>query len=457
MGLASVVLSRKELRDGMETDGVQESLSFMKKGIWRGISVEGKGLLLGLVIGVMVGLTGGLFYRTLQWSAGVRENFPWLIFGLPVVGLLIVWMYRRGGEATTGGTNLVIRGARGEKRVSKLLAPLIFCATVLTNLFGGSAGREGAALQLGGSLAAGLSRKLRLSATLSHMAVICGMAAGFSALFGSKISAVVFALEISCMGFLCVETLLPCLVASVAAGTVSAWLGGHAVAFAIPEVSMEGLSLRSVILGLLCGLLSIVVCHTLEGAKSLMAKAFRNEYVRVAAGGCFILIFTLVLGNQVYLGAGQNLMTQAVQLGSARPTDFVLKLLFTAVTLSVGYKGGEIVPVFAIGATFGCVAAPLLGLPPQLGAAIGMIALFCGVTNCPVTSLMLGLEVFGFANPVCFFVAVTASFFASGREGLYAKPKFSCFTLTALDGKLHEAIRRRRDARTSVPLREKVS
>lgn len=457
MGFRLKVLSRKELRDRMETDGVQESLHIMRKGIWRGITVESKGVLLGLAIGLMVGLAGGLFYRTLQWSAGVRQHFPWLIFGLPAVGLLIVWMYRRGGEATTGGTNLVIRGARGERRVSKLLAPLIFSATVLTNLFGGSAGREGAALQLGGSLAAGLSRKLRLSPTLTHMAVICGMAAGFSALFGSKISAVVFALEISCMGFLCVETLLPCLVASVAAGTVSAWLGGHAVAFSITEVNLTGLGLRSAILGLLCGLLGVIVCHTLEGAKRLMAKAFRNEYIRVAAGGCIILLLTLVLGNQVYLGAGQNLMAQAVQLGSAQPMDFILKLLFTAVTLSVGYKGGEIVPVFAIGATFGCVTAPLLGLPPQLGAAVGMIALFCSVTNCPVTSLVMGLEVFGFVNPMCFFFAVIASFFASGREGLYAKPKFSCFTLTALDGKLHEAVRRRRASRTRAPLGEKVS
>lgn len=441
----------------METGGVEETLPRWRQKLSQVLAEEGKGLVLGLLIGLLVGVAGGTFYRCLQWSAGTRETFPWLIFGLPVVGLFIVWLYQRGGEATTGGTNLVIRGARGERRVSKLLAPLIFAATILTNLFGGSAGREGAALQLGGSLAAGVSRKLGLCPTLAHMAVICGMAAGFAALFGSELSAVVFALEVSCVGFLCIKTLLPCLVASVTAGTVSGLLGGHAVAFSLVEVRLHGLALRSLLLGLLCGLLGVVVCHTLEGVRHWMERIFPNEYIRVAAGGGMVLVLTLVLGTQAYLGAGQNLMTQAVEFGRAHPADFPLKLLLTAVTLSVGYKGGEIVPVFAIGATFGCVVAPILGLPPQLGAAVGMIALFCGVTNCPVTALALGLEVFGLVNPLCFLIAVSASFLTSGREGLYAKPKFSCFTPTALDGKVHQVLRRRRETFVTATPQKKAS
>lgn len=390
------------------------------------LRINAWGLLFGLAVGILVGLSGGLFVRLLQFAQTVREGTAWAVWLLPFAGLPVVWMYRRGGIKTAGGTNLIVEAARGEQPVSRLLAPVIFVSTVLTHMFGGSAGREGAALQMGGSLAVLVRKWFRMEEEFEDLAIMCGMSAGFSAVFGGQISAAVFALEISCVGVLPLGALFPCVVSSLTAGTIARAIGGQAVTFSLPSVAATPLFYgRVLVLSLVCGLLSIVVCYTFSGVRKLLAALFANEYLRAFAGGAAVVALTALVGTKAYLGSGQVLIAQAIDQGSCPPESFLLKLLFTALTLGAGFKGGEILPAFSVGAAFGCVVGPLVGLPASWGAAIGMIALFCGVTNCPFTSLMLGFEVFSFWNPGGFLVAVAASFLVSGYGGLYSKQKFA--------------------------------
>ncbi|MBP3320015.1 MAG: chloride channel protein [Ruminiclostridium sp.] len=390
------------------------------------LRINARAIFFALGVGMVVGVIGGFFSRLLSLSDQFREEVFWSIFLLPLVGLIIVWLYRKGGIKTAGGTDIVIQAARGEQPVSRLLAPVIFLATILTHFFGGSAGREGAALQLGGSLAEVLRKLFKLGDEFEDLAVMCGMSAGFSAVFGNQISAVIFALEISCVGMLPMGALLPCVVSSLLAGEVAQLLGCHAVVFTLNSSPEDFLFFtRVLILAVACGLLSILVCYAFSGVRQGFERFFPDPYLRVVVGGCIVVGLTLLLNTRHYLGSGQALIDQSIGQGQALPWDFALKLLLTAITLGAGFKGGEIVPAFAIGASFGCVMGPLLGLDPAYAAAIGMVAVFCGVTNCPLTSLVLGFEVFAFCNPGGFLAAVAASFLVSGYSGLYSKQKFA--------------------------------
>ena len=403
------------------------------------LRLNGQGLLFGLAVGLVVGTLGGIMARLLKLATLFRDGTQWGIFLLPLAGLLVVWMYRRGGIKTAGGTDLIVQAARGEQPVSRLLAPVIFAATVLTHFFGGSAGREGAALQLGGSLAELVRKGVRMGEEFQDLAIMCGMSAGFSAVFGSQIAAAIFALEISCVGILPLGGLFPCVVASITAGTVARAMGLRAVTFYLTASTPNALFYgRVLLLSIACGLLSILVCYTFSGVRAGLERLFPNPYLRVVMGSAAVVLLTLALGTKIYLGTGETLIEQAIDYGTAGPQDFVLKLLLTALTLGAGLKGGEIVPSFAIGATFGCVVGPLLGLSPSYSAAIGMVALFCGVTNCPLTALVLGFEVFYFCNPGGFLVAVAASFLVSGYSGLYAKQKFAFSKTASPEGLAHE-------------------
>ena len=390
------------------------------------LRINGRGLLLGLVVGLLVGLWGGLFARLLEGAAQVRNGTDWALFLLPLAGLAVVWLYRRGGIKTAGGTDLIIQAARGEQPVSRLLAPVIFAATLLTHCFGGSAGREGAALQLGGSLAELVRKGVKMGEEFQDLAIMCGMSAGFSAVFGCPITAALFALEISCVGILPLGALFPCAASSIVAGAVAGELGVRAVNFYLTASSPDPVFYGQVlVLSVASGLLSILVCHVFSGARASLERLLPNPYLRVVVGSAGVIALTLLLGTKAYLGTGDTMIYSALHDGQAGPADFVWKLLLTALTLGAGLKGGEIVPCFAIGATFGCVAGPLLGLPAPFAGAVGMIALFCGVTNCPLSALVLGFEVFSFCNPASFLVAVAASFLISGYGGLYAKQKFA--------------------------------
>ena len=385
------------------------------------LRINGVGLLFGLVTGLVVGVCGGVFARLLDVAADVRNGTAWAMYLLPLAGLMVVWMYRRGGIKTAGGTDLIIQAARGEQPVSRLLAPVIFAATLLTHFFGGSAGREGAALQLGGSLSELIRKGAGMGESYQDLAIMCGMSAAFSALFGTPMAAAVFALEVVSVGVMYYAALMPCMIASLIASGFAAGMGVTPESFHvtdIPALTVEtGLKMGVIALG--CAIVSIMFCIALNGAAGLYGRWFKNKYVRVAVGACLVIVVTFILRTDEYMGAGAELIEKAVENGQADTFAFFWKMVLTALTMRAGFRGGEIVPSFCIGATFGCVMGNLMGISPSICAACGMAAVFCGVTNCPITSILIAFEMFGFKGVSFYLIAVSISYAASGYYGLY--------------------------------------
>lgn len=378
--------------------------------------------LLALLVGLVVGPAGAAFGLALDWANDTRAQLPWLLYLLPLGGLVIVWLYRTLDAEGGGSTNQIFVAVRHKKPLKLRTAPLIFITTVLTHLFGGSSGREGAALLLGGSMSGTIGRRFHLDERDCRTMTMCGMAAAFSAIFGTPLAATVFTLEVVDVGAMYYAALTPCLLAALVGLWVAGQMGVTPTAFALhTDVAATPLNLaRVALLGALLAVLSIAFCTLLHQAPKLYKKLLPNAYIRVFVGGALIIVLTKLVGTTDYNGAGGHVIAAAIG-GQALPYAFLLKMLFTAITLGAGFKGGEIVPIFFTGATFGCAVAPLLGLPPELGAALGMVALFCGCTNSPLASIFLGAEIFGGQCIHLFALACGVSYMMSGYFSLYSQ------------------------------------
>ena len=370
------------------------------------------------VTGGVGGLVGSAFHIAVEKVTDLRLSQPWLLWLLPVSGALIALLYKA-AKLEKAGTDNVIDAVRTDRAVPVLLAPLIFVATVLTHLVGGSAGREGAALQLGGSIGTSLGRLARFDEKDMHLITLCGMSAVFSALFGTPLTATLFSLEVISVGVVYYSGLIPCLIAALIAYGISLLFNIEPVRFAFGELpAYNALSfVRLVGLAAACAAVSIAFCLLMTFTERGTQKLLKNSILRAAAGGILLIGLSLLFPND-YNGTGMDVIARAMD-GDAVPWAFLLKMVFTAVTISAGFKGGEIVPTFFIGATFGCVAAPLLGLDPSFAAALGMTGLFCGVTNCPVASILLSFELFGGDSLVLFALCCSVSYMLSGHYSLY--------------------------------------
>ncbi len=376
------------------------------------------------VIGLAGGAVGSIFHISVDEATSFREENPWLIWFLPLGGLVIAALYRVCKMQGDTGTDRIISSVRCDEKVPALIAPLIFIGTVITHLFGGSAGREGAALQLGGSLGYQTGKFLRLDDKDMHLITLCGMSAVFSALFGTPLTAAVFALEVISVGVIYYSGLVPCLFSSLVAYALSLLFKIKPVRFklaAVPELSVL-LFAKLVALAILCAVVSVVFCVALHKTNQLSRKYIKNDYIGIAAGGILVAALAFLLGTADYNGAGIDMIARAMG-GEARPEAFLLKILFTAITIGVGFRGGEIIPAFFIGATFGCTASALLGIDPCFGAAAGFVALFCGVVNCPIASIILSIEVFGAEGILPFAVVCSVTNMLSGNYGLYRSQK----------------------------------
>ena len=381
-------------------------------------------IILAIITGFVVGGVGILFVKGLGFANAFRNAHSWMIFALPLAGLLIVFLYKISNYENDKGTNLVISTLHAESQIPFRMAPLIFVSTILTHLFGGSAGREGAALQLGGSIGNQLGRCFKLNDEDTRMIVMCGMSAAFSAIFGTPLAAVIFAMEVGSIGIMHYAAFVPCMFSALVASTFAHEMGCHAEAFTITEPVEFAVvpALLIVLLGILCAVVSMIFCKTLHESGHLFRKYIPNAYLRVIAGSAIVILLTVILRTTAYSGAGVNLIEEAF-LGEAPMMAFFWKIVFTAVTLGVGFKGGEIVPSFCIGATFGCMFGTLVGLSPSLCAAVGMVAVFCGVTNSPITSLIIGFEIFGFDSMRYLLIGVAISYMLSGYTGLYSEQR----------------------------------
>lgn len=382
-----------------------------------------KWLLTGLVIGLLVGGIGTLFHHGIEFVTAVRVAHPWILFFLPVAGVAIVALYRLLGIERDKGTNLVLLAVREGEPMTLRHMLCIFTASLLTHLCGGSSGREGAALQIGGSVAAQIGEWLHLDEDDVRILVMCGMSACFSALFGTPIAAAVFTMEVISVGILHYSALVPCVVSALVGCGVSGLTGVRPMAM---TVELPGMSVLSAVhvgaVATLCAALSYVFCVVMHQTGKLYRKWIPNTYLRAAVGGALVILCTLLIGSQKYNGAGSAVILEAFQTRQGYQV-FLLKLILTALTLGAGFKGGEIVPVFFMGATFGSALSGILGISPSFGAAIGLLAMFCGVTNCPLATLLLGVELFGSDGIAFYGLAVAVSYMLSGYQGLYSEQK----------------------------------
>ena len=380
-----------------------------------------KWAVLGLVMGAVGGVLGAVFHHALHFVTHVRGEHMWLIFLLPVGGVLTVALYRLLKLQGNRGTNEIIDAALDGHPVSPAVAPGIFLAACLTHLFGGSAGREGAALQLGGSAASILAKLFHLEEEDRKVMVMAGMSAVFAGLFGTPLTATLFCMEFESVGTLFTPALLPCYLAAFVASRISGAMGVHAEVYILDAVHTMTLGnfWQYLILAVLVSALGILMCDVFHKAEHFAAHHLKNPFLRIALGGVVIIVMTLLVGDHRFNGAGMDMALKAVS-GEADWYSFLLKMIFTAVTLAAGFKGGEIVPTFCIGATFGCVLGGLLGLDAGMAAALGLVGLFCCATNSPLASIILSIEMFGGTNLYLFAFTCVICFVLSGRSGLYA-------------------------------------
>ena len=379
-----------------------------------------KWLVIALLVGTAGGIVGSLFHICVDYVTHIRQTNSNVIYFLPLGGLLITAMYRAFKSNGVIDTNLVIKSVRENDKIPVVMIPLIFISTVITHLFGGSAGREGAALQIGGGIGYNIGKCLRLGKNNLHIITMAGMSSVFAALFGTPVTAAVFSLEVISVGTFNYVGFLPCVIASITAYGIASLFGISPIRFSSVFVEAMTVSsfIRVIILAFLCAFLSIVFCMAIKKTEHLMDKLIKNLYVRAFLGGTAIVILTVLLKTTDYNGAGMEVISKAIS-GNARTWDFLLKIIFTAITISAGFKGGEIVPTFFIGSTFGCAVSSLLGLNSGFGAAIGLVSMFCGVVNCPIASVFLSIELFGAEGILFFGVACAVSYIMSGYSGLY--------------------------------------
>ena len=376
---------------------------------------------LAVVMGIVGGLLGALFHHVLHFVTHLRLEHTWLVLLLPVGGVLTVGWYRLLKLKRNRGTNEIIDAVLEGEELKPQIAPGIFGAAVLTHLFGGSAGREGAALQLGGSAASFLSKLFGLKRHSRRVLIMAGMSAVFAGLFGTPLTAALFCMEFESVGTIFSPALLPCYIAAFTASSVSGLLGVHAEGHLLETAAVLNLGNLWAYLLLAIGIsvLGIIMVRVFHGAEHLSAHHVKNPWIRIAAGGVLIAVLTYLVGDHRFNGAGMDMALEAVQ-GHADWYSFLLKMLFTAITLAAGFKGGEIVPTFCIGATFGCVLGGLLGLDAGICGALGLIGLFCCATNSPIASIVLSIEMFGGANLHLFALVCVICFVLSGNTGLYA-------------------------------------
>ncbi len=382
-----------------------------------------KWVLVSGIVGILCGLLGSAFHIGVGLADAFRVEHRWLIFLLPAAGVAIVAIYDFFGVEGQS-TNSIISEVQSGRGLKLNLIPSIFLSTLLTHLCGGSAGREGAALQMGGTIGYETGKLLRLDDRDLRTVTIAGMAAFFSALFGTPLAATIFAMAVISVGLLYHAALIPCLLASMTAFGVSGLFRVSPTHFTVTAPALDLVMLLKVAaLAALSAFVSMLFCDVLHWMEHEMKKRLPNPYYRVLFGAALLIALSLLFPSGDYNGAGAAVIHRAVELGEAVPFAFLLKILFTAVTLSAGFKGGEVVPCFFIGACFGCVVGPLLGIPAGFAAAVGLICVFCGAVNCPIASTFLAVELFGAEGMLYYALSCALSFTLSGYTGLYSSQR----------------------------------
>ncbi|WP_100406913.1 voltage-gated chloride channel family protein [Bacillus solitudinis] len=384
-----------------------------------------KWIFFGGIIGVIIGSTTAFLLNTNDYLGEVRESNSLLILLLPLGGIVVGYIYmnygKNAGNDSAKGNNLVIEGIHGKSKVLRRMGPIIYLGTFITVLLGGSTGREGAAVQMGGSVAEALNQFFKVNLIDTKILLMSGISAGFGAAFGTPITGAIFGMEMVALGKMKYEAFVPCLVASYLGHYVTTAWGIKHEEFIIQ--TLPGLSVISytkvILLSVIFSLVSVLYCQLRHGIQRVSEKYLKkNHMLRAFVGGIIIVALTFLVGSQDYNGRGLDLLEQSFK-EDVPPFAFLAKLIFTAITLGTGFVGGEAIPLFFMGATLGNTLYHFIDLPMSFLAALGLIATFCGGANTPISAFLLALEMFDGKGVEFFFVACLTSYIFSGHHGLW--------------------------------------
>lgn len=373
------------------------------------------------IISILIGSASAFFLYALNWATDYRESHLYIIALLPLGGLLIGLSYHYLGNNVVKGNNLLLEEFQNPKQTIPLkMAPLVLFGTIVTHLFGGSAGREGTAVQMGGAIADQFTHIFKLRPRDRKIIIAIGVSAGFSSIFGTPIAGAIFALEVIVVGRMRYEALLPSFLAAIFANlTCHAWGAAH-THYSIPVIAeITPLHLLYAVIASICfGLVAMLFSKTVSYWGKLFKQIISYPPLRPFIGGIIIASAVALLGTTKYIGLGVPTIVDAFS-NELQPYDFILKLLFTTFTLGAGFKGGEVTPLFFIGATLGNTLSLILPLPMALLAGMGFIAVFAGATNTPIACTLMGIELFGANNAVYLAIGCVIAYLFSGHTGIY--------------------------------------
>ena len=396
-------------------------------------------------VAIVIGSMVALFLWLLTTAIHFRFTHTWLLYLLPLAGVLIHFIYKWAGKSAEKGNNLIMDEIHEPGAgVPARMGPIILITTVITHLFGGSAGREGTAVQIGGSIAALFGKWFKLNAADTRMLLTAGVAAGFGAVFGTPLTGAIFAVEVLTIGRIKYDALLPAIIASFIGDiTVAAWHVHHTayhIAVIAPTpyflsdyLPVDLLLIAKIILSSAAfGLASYLFAIMVHEIKALFNKVFSIKWLIPVLGGFIIIGLTFLIGKPDYLSLGVDAqypgavtLTSAFNAGGAHTWSWLWKTIYTTLTLGTGFKGGEVTPLFYIGATLGNTLSGLLNAPVGLFAALGFIAVFAGATNTPLACTFMGIELFGGEHALLFAIACFTAYFFSGNSGIYSSQRIA--------------------------------
>lgn len=385
-----------------------------------------KWVIIGSCIGLLSGSASAFFLGSLDWATRTRIDQPWLLYLLPLGGVLVSYIYSVYGSSAGRGNNLILEQINeGKETIPLRMAPLVLFGTITTHLFGGSAGREGTAVQMGGSLAEWVGQKLKLSATHRRMILMCGISSGFGAVFGTPLAGMMFGIEVSSIGKIRYGALFPCFVASVIGDYVTTAWGIHHLHYSIGNVPILTLWLlgKIIIASILFGLTSLFFSELTHRLKKLFSYYIHNPMLKSMVGGLIIIGLVYALHSRDYLGLGLPLLAQSFE-GEVHSLAFFFKTIFTSITLGAGFQGGEVTPLFVIGATLGNTLSDVLHVSAPFLAGLGLIAVFSGATNTPLACFIMGIELFGSDAAIYMLITCFISYLFSGHSGIYTSQQW---------------------------------